>query len=68
MAGADLRTIQELMGRETLAMTLRYAHLSPPHLHAAVRLLDTTTGGRTGTGSGAARGDEPPSPRNYESG
>jgi hypothetical protein len=49
MAGADLRTIQELMGHKTLAMTLRYAHLSPTHLHAAVRLLDSRSGGRTGT-------------------
>jgi hypothetical protein len=49
MAGVDLRTIQELMGHKTLAMTLRYAHLSPTHLHAAVRALDTPSGGRTGT-------------------
>jgi integrase len=49
MAGADLRTIQELMGHKLLTMTLRYAHLSPTHLHAAVRLLDRSSGGRTGT-------------------
>jgi len=49
MASVDLRTIQELMGHKTLAMTLRYAHLSPTHLHAAVRALDTASGGRTGT-------------------
>ena len=32
MAGVDIRTVQELMGHETLAMTVRYAHLSagPP--------------------------------------
>jgi hypothetical protein len=56
------------MGHKTLAMTLRYSHLSPTHLHAAVRALDTPAGGRTGTGAGEARGDESPSPRNYESG
>jgi hypothetical protein len=49
MAGVDLRMIQELMGHKALAMTLRYAHLSPTHLHAAVRALDTADGGRTGT-------------------
>jgi integrase len=27
MAGVDLRTVQELMGHKTQAMTLRYAHL-----------------------------------------
>jgi site-specific recombinase XerD len=58
MAGVDLRTIQELMGHKTLAMTLRYAHLSPTHLHAAVRALDTPAGGtnrhQTGTGAGEA--------------
>jgi hypothetical protein len=29
MAGVDIRTIQELMGHKTIAMTLRYSHLSP---------------------------------------
>jgi len=47
MAGVDLRTIRELMGHKTLAMPLRYAHLSPTHLHAAVRALDAPAGGRT---------------------
>jgi site-specific recombinase XerD len=38
MGGVDIRTVQELMGYKMLAMTLRYAHLSPAH-----RLEDTST-------------------------
>ena len=40
MAGVDLRTVQELMGHKTQAMTLRYAHLSPEHQLAAVQRLN----------------------------
>jgi site-specific recombinase XerD len=40
MRGADLRTVQELLGHRTLAMTIRYSHLAPAHLQSAVRLLD----------------------------
>ena len=29
MAGVDPDTIRELMGHETLAMTMRYPHLAP---------------------------------------
>ncbi len=36
MAGVDIRTVQELMGHSTITMTMRYAHLSPAHLQAAV--------------------------------
>jgi hypothetical protein len=54
MGGIDLRTIQELLGHKTLAMTLRYAHLSPAHKHAAVNALvrpkvEAPTGTATGT-------------------
>jgi integrase len=40
MAGVDLRTVQELLGHKTLAMTLRYAHLSPEHRLEAVQRLN----------------------------
>jgi site-specific recombinase XerD len=36
----DLYRVQTLMGHKTPAMTLRYAHLSPQHLRAAVETLD----------------------------
>lgn len=37
--GVDLRKIQELMGHKTLAVTVRYTHLSQPDLLAAVEQL-----------------------------
>ncbi|MBV8137590.1 MAG: tyrosine-type recombinase/integrase [Deltaproteobacteria bacterium] len=40
MIGVVLYRVQILMGHKTAAMTLRYAHLSPQHLRAAVALLD----------------------------
>ena len=40
MKGVDLRTVQELLGHKTLAMTLRYAHLSPAHQLEAVQRLN----------------------------
>ena len=40
MAGVDLRTVQELLGHKTLAMTLRYSHLSPGHQLDAVQRLN----------------------------
>jgi len=39
MAGVDLRTVQELGGWKTLSMVLRYSHLTPSHLQAAVDRL-----------------------------
>ena len=40
MAGIDIRTVQELMGHKTIAMTLRYAHLSPDHKRKAMATLE----------------------------
>jgi integrase/recombinase XerD len=42
-SGADLRTIQLLMGHERLEDTTIYLHLSQRHLHAAVNPLDQLT-------------------------
>lgn len=38
--GATLPELQKLLGHATLAMTMRYAHLAPEHLRAAVSRLD----------------------------
>ena len=50
MKGVDLRTVAKLMGHRDIEMTMRYAHLGPDHLQAAVDALDTRggTGRRTG--------------------
>jgi site-specific recombinase XerD len=40
MNGVDIMTVKELLGHKTLAMTLRYSHLSPSHKTRAVNLLD----------------------------
>lgn len=40
MRGINLKTLQELMGHKTIAMTARYAHLAPGFLKDAVNKLD----------------------------
>ena len=40
MAGVDLRTVQDLLGHKTLAMTLWYSRLSPAHQLDAVQRLN----------------------------
>ncbi len=47
MAGADIRTVQELMGHASIMMTARYSHLSEAHKVAAVNLLVGPTDPRT---------------------
>jgi hypothetical protein len=60
--GVDLRTVQELPGHKTTAMTLRSSHLSPGHQLAAVqRLAARPTGTTTGTSvKGAELSAKPP--------
>ncbi len=56
MAGVDLRTVQELMGHQSIAMTQRYAHLSPEHKLAAVQRLNRRpTGTATSTEAAASK-------------
>jgi site-specific recombinase XerD len=41
MRGAAMRSVQELVGHQDLAMTQRYSHLSPAALVDTVRLLES---------------------------
>jgi integrase len=38
--GRSLREVQEALGHQTITMTMRYSHLAPDHLRAAVAVLD----------------------------
>jgi integrase len=50
MAGVDLRTVGELLGHRSPAMTYRYAHLAPAHtLNAVDRLVKGATDTPTST-------------------
>ena len=52
MKGVDLRTVAKLMGHKDIKVTMRYAHLAPEHLQAAVDVLTqrTETQKQQGTG------------------
>jgi hypothetical protein len=39
MAGVDIRTVMELAGHKSIAMTMRYAHLAPGRQQSAVEKL-----------------------------
>ena len=39
MSGVDLRTIQELLGHKSFAVTLKYVHLATGHLHESLEQL-----------------------------
>jgi hypothetical protein len=43
MRGRSLQEVKEILGHSDLKLTLRYAHLSPSHLLAAVGALDGLT-------------------------
>jgi integrase len=38
--GRSLKEVQEALGHQTMIMTMRYRHLAPDHLRAAVAVLD----------------------------
>ena len=38
--GRTLKEVQEALGHQTITMTMRYSHLAPEHLRAAVAVLD----------------------------
>jgi integrase len=44
MRGASIRAVSELLGHQSMQMTLRYAHLSPRYLKAEISLLDDVRG------------------------
>jgi hypothetical protein len=35
-----LKEVREALGHQTITMTMRYSHLAPAHLRAAVAVLD----------------------------
>ena len=40
MKGVDLATVQKLMGHASIETTMKYAHLAPDHLRAAIKVID----------------------------
>jgi len=40
--GVPIMVVQEWLGHKTIQMTMRYAHLCPTNLEAAVKVLEPT--------------------------
>jgi len=59
MVGVDIRTVQELLGHKTIAMTVRYSHLAPKHTLAAVERLDVPQVSPTDTTTGTDASAQP---------
>ncbi|HTP29237.1 MAG TPA: tyrosine-type recombinase/integrase [Anaeromyxobacteraceae bacterium] len=55
MRGVSLLAVKELLGHESIEMTLRYSHLSPDVKRDAVKLLDAPAN----TGNGNLTATEP---------
>jgi integrase len=54
MAGVNLKAVQAIMGHKTINMTMRYAHLAPNHLEAAMEAISSgAMATKTATGSTA---------------
>ncbi len=56
MAGVPLATVKEILGHRSIQTTLRYAHLAPSHIQAAMDKgslsnIGIGTGSKTGSGS-----------------
>ena len=49
MRGGSLKELQEMLGHKTIAMTMRYAHLSQEHKKKAVNLLNGLTASQNDT-------------------
>jgi len=63
MAGVPLPTVQQVLGHRDIQTTLRYSHLSPSHIQAAMEKgslanLGLGTGSKTGSAFEAGEGDE----------
>ncbi len=67
MRGVPPRTVQDILGHQSAAMALRYAHLSPEHQLEAVRKLDSgRASARHNGGKEWRRVESNHGPRDYE--
>jgi len=55
--GVDIRVLQELLGQKTIAMTVRYSHLSNKVLRKAVDKLNITDYNNSEIGTNLAQMD-----------